>query len=1322
MKQFYQSLQLLSLLCLPQFIQAQFSFVENKGQWDGNFQYKTEIPGGAIFFSGNGLTYNLADFSEVQEAHETGSPLPPNFQVEGHAFSLEFTGIQGGNWVGSNPTRYYNNYILGKDPARWKSQIYPMKQLTWNEIYPGIQLDWKGYLDGLKYEFRVAPGANPMQIHWKYEGATYVEIDEDGSLVVENSIRNLSDSRPFAYQLIGGDTVQVNCEFMKKGEEWGFTLGQYRKDVELVIDPTLIFGSYSGSTTDNWGYCATYDGQGNLYSGSIANGLGFPTTLGAYQNTWNGGHGTVFPSDIVIAKYHETQGTILYATYLGGNGSELPHSIIVNNYDEVFVFGTTGSADYPVTSNAYDQTFNGGQLNTTTSMNINYNNGSDLIVSRLNANGTALMASTYMGGTGNDGINATTPLRFNYADEVRGEIIIDNNNNIYVATTTRSTDFPVSNGAFQPAFSGGTQDGVVFKMDNSLTTLLWSSYYGGTGNDAIYAIDLYPNNDIVVSGGTTSQDLFMTGPNFNTYGGGNADGFVAKINSSGTSILNSIYVGSPNYDQTYMVERDQLDNIYVLGQTSAPGNFWIQNTNFNTPSAGQFIRKYNASLTNIDWSTAFGTGDGTPDISPSAFLVDVCNKIYVSGWGGAVNSGFYAGSTTSGLPVTVGAFQTSTDGSDYYLMVIDDSANTLVYATYYGGGTSAEHVDGGTSRFNRKGEIYQSVCAGCGSNDDFPTTPGSQSQTNNSTNCNNGVFKFSFDFPVTVADFQVPPSGCAPVSMNFTNNSTGANDYYWDFGDGNNSTAVNPTHVYNNAGTYTVMLIAYDSTGTNCNLSDTIRKQVLILTDSTRIFADIEICTGESVGIGIPPNGDPSITYLWSPGGSLSDSLVPNPIATPGSSTVYQLLISNGNCIDTVIQPVQVLNLPVNSDTNLLICIGDTVQIGLTDTTGISFFTWTPQLNLVDPNEALTGAFPTANTTYTLVYGNSSCSDSLTFNFTIVAGQGYVNPPALMCPGDTILLDATVPNNISYQWTPAAGIISPNTAITPASPAVTTNYIVFTNDGNCFDTVYQTVNVLDLASLPDTTYHICIGSSVQFNPNDPSGGQLTWQWVPPAGLDNPNISNPNASPQMTTTYTALFAFNGQPNICNGSDQVTVIVDDQLPVAGIGYGPAAACDGVYMNFTDLSTNASEVIWIINGDTLTPAELAIYLADFNDTLEITQIAINGKCEHSITETFPVGSFDDYFTLQMPNIFTPGVTEGFNDTFCPIGFSGDYCYKMFIYNRWGLLIWQSYYEDPCWDGNVIKTEEPVVEGVYYWVLYVGDNDTTPEQGFVHVFRHEN
>src|SRR5690606_9204262 len=208
------------------------------------------------------------------------------------------------------------------------------------------------------------------------------------------------------------------------------------------------------------------------------------------------------------------------------------------------------------------------------------------------------------------------------------------------------------------------------------------------------------------------------------------------------------YTGTADYNQLYFLDLNESEDIYVYGQTS--GNFPITPGVYSNPRSGQFVQKFSNDLSTLIFSTVFGAGRGVPDISPTAFLVNDCNERYVAGWVGRASCepGFW-NSGTAGMTTTPDAFQRSTSGSDFYFIVLTDDAKQRLYATFLGGNQSSTHVDGGTSRFDKGGIVYHSVCSGCRYfNDanrataDFPTTPGAWSRVNRSQNCNNAAFKF----------------------------------------------------------------------------------------------------------------------------------------------------------------------------------------------------------------------------------------------------------------------------------------------------------------------------------------------------------------------------------------------------------------------------------------------------------------------------------------------------------------------------------------------------------------------------------------------------
>ncbi|MGB0175965.1 MAG: PKD domain-containing protein, partial [Owenweeksia sp.] len=506
--------------------------------------------------------------------------------------------------------------------------------------------------------------------------------------------------------------------------------------------------------------------------------------------------------------------TLLFSTYIGGNLNDLPHSLVVNENNQLFILGNTGSNDYPITAQAFQKSFMGGP--STKLRAFAFNTGSDIVISKLSADGTSLLASTFLGGAGVDGIN--TGIYKNYGDNSRGEIIYaDSRVFIISQTTTPSLSLP---NAYRDTLLG-QQDALIACLSNDLSSIVWGTYFGGAANDAGYSIKADRTDQLVVAGATYSTNLDTLSSTHTTNARGDADGYMALFDRNSGSFKGATYVGTSALDQIFLLDIDENNNLYAFGQTK--GTMSITSGLYGTPGAQQFIKKFNSSLTQELWSTTIGSGPSKGDLVPTAFLVDDCFNIYLSGWNGQSNkpenSSPVQGNTFS-LPLTPDAEQSVTDGSDFYFMVLGRNANSLIYASYFGG-NSHEHVDGGTSRFDPKGTIYQAVCAGC-SQESFPTTPGVVSETNKSNNCNLGAIKLDFEATVRSRpkiDFtQDTDTICDTLFIHFSNESINAQIFEWDFGNGRTSTNSEPISFYENFGTYTIRLIATD---TNCSISDT---------------------------------------------------------------------------------------------------------------------------------------------------------------------------------------------------------------------------------------------------------------------------------------------------------------------------------------------------------------------------------------------------------------------------------------------------------------------------------------------------------------------
>ncbi len=735
-------------------------FIENKGQFANQAHYKVKLNNGAIFFENNTWTLNFTERSHSHNhEHENVNSEEHDHnehseKAKAHAYKM--------NFIGANPRPvlkadkvlpHYQNYFKGNDPSKWASNVSLYKELVYDDLYEGI--DMKIYEnDGkFKYDFIVEANQNPSKIKIGYEGIESIAIRSEG-LVIKTSVNEVTELHPYAYQIIEGERREVACEFVLKNNEVQFEFPDgWNVDYNLIIDPTLIFSSFSGSITDNWAYTATYDNDRNLYSGSIIFSAGYPTTTGSYNLEFTGGD-----CDIAISKFNPYGTDLIYSTFIGGLDTEIPQSLIVNNKNQLVIFGTTGSNNYPTTSQAFDKDFNVGPKVVISGEQLNFSNGVDIILTILNTDGNALVGSTLFGGDGIDGLNYTitdgvtdsilTGLFINYGDHARGEVIVDKDDNIFIASTTFSCGINGVNNLQENC--GGKADGLVAKFNSDVSDLKWFTYLGGARNDAAYSLRINnQTNEIYVCGGTQSSNFPNTNGLNNNYGGGPADGFVTRISSNGDAFLNSTYIGTSNYDQAMLIDLDTTGNVYLFGQTT--GEFTISPNTYSNWGSSQFIQKLNSDLSVSMFSAVFGDGQPKINISPTAFTISEDERIYLSGWGGEVNQSMETGFTgdTNNMPITPDAYKSNTDGSDLYFAVFEKNAKQLLYATYFGNSTlddnsdAGEHVDGGTSRIDKNGFLYQAVCAGCYGRSDFPTTAGAWSNENNASNaCNLAVVKF----------------------------------------------------------------------------------------------------------------------------------------------------------------------------------------------------------------------------------------------------------------------------------------------------------------------------------------------------------------------------------------------------------------------------------------------------------------------------------------------------------------------------------------------------------------------------------------------------
>ncbi len=953
-------------------------FIENKGQWDGNILFKGTYNAGAVALKPDGgyrvLLNNRDDLQRIgqyvhAEPTTAAEKVSSSKLLPATAVAIKTPGgivlhshVYEASFLHANPHPVavpekkqdnYNNYFIGNDPAKWASKCNIYTAVTFKDVYPNIDVHYYTSGGHFKYDIVVNPGGDFSKVAIGIAGADSLQI-KNGELVVKTSVDDVKELAPYSYSATAAGNKQLQCKFNLNGNVLTFKFsGPIPPGTPLVIDPTLVFCSFSGSSMDNWGYTATYDGAGNFYAGGIVFGQGFPTTTGAYQTFWAGGNnGTgegqqntdVNGFDMGIMKFNSTGTTAMYATYIGGKGgNEQPHSLVADGSGNLIIAGRTTAGDYPTLAPG----------------TIGKGGGQDIVLSKLSADGSSLIGSLRIGGTGDDGVNirskdltpyGTESIRRNYGDDARSEVILDKAGNICLASSTQSTDFPLVNASFSTL--GGSQDAVLLKFTPALNSApLVSTYLGGQGNDAAFVLAQDPLTLNLYVGGATSSSNFpgtsgvAGSPMSGTFLGGACDGFIAEFTNDGRKLIQSVYFGTSSADQIYGIDFNQTGNPFVMGTTEGvvPINNSPFNANGNQAQGKQFITKLKPGLAGIVYSANFGPANVSfPNISPTAFLVDICENVYVSGWGGGLdsysrNGNGYSNSGPTGLtslltgplipqlsanPIAI-TTRNGTNVACFYFFVLEKNANSQLYGAFLGNPSDYDgmHVDGGTSRFDKSGVIYQAVCA-CGP-DDATATQGAAYGHSGAYNsltpgfgCNLASLKIAFNFSgvraavkSSINGVSNDTAGCVPLTIVFNDTIGNAQKYIWNFGDGSGSvTTTNPTtpHVYDKVGTYRIMLVAIDSS--TCNVSDTSYLTVRVRNDPATLsfnYAKLLPCDSFNYVFNnksIPTVGktftDSSFTWSFGDGSTVKAGLgtTVHHFAAAGTYTVKLNLVDTNFC------------------------------------------------------------------------------------------------------------------------------------------------------------------------------------------------------------------------------------------------------------------------------------------------------------------------------------------------------------------------------------------------------------------------------------------
>ena len=686
------------------------SFEANHGQSDAKVKFVSRGSGYSLFLTSNEAVLVLS------HSEADGNPNASREARTAVAARQSKRAVVRMTLVNANPQAQAagheelpgkSHYFIGNDPAKWRTNISTYAKVKYEGVYPGVDLVYYGNPGQLEYDFVVAPGADPGLVTLAFEGAQEVHIDTHGELVLAVEGGEVRQHKPVVYQEVGGVKQEAAGRYVMKGpRQVGFRVAAYDPRRPLIIDPVLLYSTYLGGNEVEIGHSIAVDGAGSAYVTGLTLSSNFPTTAGAAQTTHAG---SLY--DTFVTKLDATGSGLVYSTYLGGSGYEQSFDIAVDGAGSAYVTGYTGSTDFPTTAGAAQTTHAGDVL--------------DAFVTKLDATGSGLVYSTYLGGSD---------------FEIGQSIAVDGADSAYVTGYTGSTDFPTTAGAAQTTHAGDVLHAFVTKLDATGSGLVYSTYLGGSNGLAI-AVD--GAGSAYVTGYAISSNFPTTaGAAQTAHGGDVLDAFVTKLDATGSGLVYSTYLGGSASDAGEGIAVDGAGSAYVTGYTLS-SNFPTTAGAAQTTHAGvgydSFVTKLDATGSGLVYSTYLG---GSAFDAGEGIAVDGAGSAYVTG-----NTG------STDFPTTAGALQTTLFFSDAFVTKLDATGSGLVYSTYLGGSNNSDNglaiaVDGAGSAY----------VTGLTGSTDFPTTAGA-AQTTYAGSGDAFVAKIEFVVPLPTSPDQCKNGG-----------------------------------------------------------------------------------------------------------------------------------------------------------------------------------------------------------------------------------------------------------------------------------------------------------------------------------------------------------------------------------------------------------------------------------------------------------------------------------------------------------------------------------------------------------------------------------
>ncbi len=674
------------------------SFEANQGQADARVRFFSRGPSYSLYFTDSGAVLALTKAAPV---HKRFAPVVTD------VIGMELTGAGSSLSVaGSDRLPGNANYFLGSDSAQWRSNIPTYAKVRYAQVYDGVDLVYYGNGRQLEYDFVVAPKANPGLIRLHFAGATGLSLTPTGDLTVQAKDGHVVFHAPLVYQENEGRRQHIPGKFtLLSDNSVGFSVGSYKHSQALVIDPVLVYSTFLGNYPTA-AQAIVVDEEGSAYVTGYTGDVSFPVTKGAFSTTFPSHPSGPFAENFVT-KLNPSGTALVYSTFLGPSGANCPiaegipgNSLAVDAVGNAYLGGASCASNFPVTKGAF-------QIKNK-SASKGFPNG---FVAKLNADGSQLIYSTYLGGSGPEGDGASA-------------LAVDDAGNAYLTGFTTSADFPVTKGAFQKTNHGAT-NAFVTKLNPDGTGLVYSTYLGGQQADSGSALALDALGHVYVTGQTSSNDFPTTEQAFQKtnrgFSGGGYNAFITKLNASGSALEYSTYLGgSANLDNlnpgafASALALDIYDDAYIAGSVSSDdfpvtrGAFQTKNKATDTPSLTAFVTKLNPEGSGLVYSTYLG---GTGADQAKTLGVDGSGNAYIAGFTGS-----------SDFPVSAGAFQTSTPDSfgTSFVTELDPAGAELIYSTFLGGtfpyGSAASLAVDGSGIL-----VY---VAGSTGSPDFPVTEG----------------------------------------------------------------------------------------------------------------------------------------------------------------------------------------------------------------------------------------------------------------------------------------------------------------------------------------------------------------------------------------------------------------------------------------------------------------------------------------------------------------------------------------------------------------------------------------------------------------------